>query len=86
MPKLLNTKYWISSSRKELWDYLNEIMEKNKIEIEDNIEYFPDQNAKFQLNLAKDNEKEDYEITKNFKLYNINYFQVLTFSNFNLNF
>jgi len=62
MPKLLNTKYWISSSRKELWDYLNEIMEKNKIEIEDNIEYFPDQKAEFQLNLAINNEKEDYEI------------------------
>jgi len=62
MPKLLNTKYWISSSRKELWDYLNEIMEKNKIEIEDNIGYFPDQKAEFQLNLANNNEKEDYEI------------------------
>ena len=61
MPKLIDTKYWISSSRKELWDYLNEIMEKNKIEIEDSIEYFPDQKTEFQLNLANNNEKEDYE-------------------------
>ena len=62
MPELLNTKYWVSSTRKELWDYMIGIMDKNRIKIKDDIKYFPNQQTENQLSLANKNENEDYEI------------------------
>ena len=41
MPELLNSEYWTSKNREKLWNYIKKKMEENKIEILDNLEYFP---------------------------------------------
>lgn len=64
MPELLETKYWTCSNREELWDYINKKMKKNKIEITDQLQYFPTNLIKANLDFAE--RESDYEILTTF--------------------
>ena len=59
MPELLNTEYWTSPNREKLWNYINQKMEENKIEILEKIENFPTNLIEAKPEFA--DKKSDYE-------------------------
>ena len=59
MPELLNTEYWTSSNREKLWNYINQKMEENKIEILEKLENFPTNLIEAKLQFA--DKRSDYE-------------------------